>query len=317
VDFVRTPEARFVGLPDYPFAPNYVDVGHGLRMHYLDEGPPDGEAILLLHGQPTWSYLYRHVIPALVAPGLRVIAPDLIGFGRSDKPTRRSAYTVHSHVKWLEDLVSRLGLTGITLVAQDWGGPIGLGVLARQPERFARVVATNTVLHTADASLAGQLTWSCHTAADGSMVIEPALLDYQRMTQELAQFCPSLFVQGATVSELPENVQRGYDAPFPDESYCAGARQLPLLMGLTPGSECARINRRTLSALAAFRGPFLTAFSDGDPSTRGWESVLRHIAPGAAGMDHCTIACAGHFVQEDQGVALGGVISRFVATHPT
>jgi haloalkane dehalogenase len=315
VEAVRTANERFAHLPDYPYEPNYVSLD-GLRMHYVDVGPRGAEPVLLLHGQPTWSYLYRHVIPVLSAHGLRVIAPDLIGFGRSDKPVQRGAYTVRAHITWLLGLLDQLDLCAITLVAQDWGGPIGLGAATTRPDRFARVVAANTVLHTADASLAGALEWSCHSTPDGQVVIEPSLLDYQRMTQELVSFQPSLFVQGATVTALPDDVLAAYDAPFPDETHCAGARQLPLLMGLTPASACARQNQRTLAALADSHRPLLTAFSDGDPSTRGWAEVLQRATPGAAGQEHCVIAGAGHFLQEDQGAELGEVIARFIGANP-
>jgi haloalkane dehalogenase len=316
MDFVRTPDRRFADLEGYPFEPNYVTVGSGLRLHYVDAGPRDGEPVLLLHGQPTWSYLYRTVIPVLTERGYRAIAPDLIGFGRSDKPTDRTAYSVRGHTRWLLDFLERIDLTGVTLVAQDWGGPIGLGALAQAPERFARVVAANTVLHTADAALAGALTWACHLMADGRMAVEPALLDYQRLTQELPEFHPSLFVQGATLSEVPPPVLEAYDAPFPDERACAGARQFPVLMGLTPGSGCARQNRRTWAELGSFDRPFLTAFSDGDPSTQGWDNVLRGVIPGASGQAHCVIAGAGHFLQEDKGPELGSAVAAFIAANP-
>jgi haloalkane dehalogenase len=315
MDVVRTPDQRFAGLPGYPFAPRYVTVGSGLRMHYVDEGPTSGPPVLLLHGQPTWSYLYRTVIPVLVAGGYRAIAPDLIGFGRSDKPGQRAAYSVRGHTAWLLEFLEAIGLTGATLVAQDWGGPIGLGALARTPERFWGVVAANTVLHTADPSLAGALGWACHTTSDGLVAVDPALLDYQRMTQEIPEFHPSLFVQGATQDDVPQDVLDAYDAPFPDEASCAGARQFPVLMGLTPNSECARQNRRTLAALGSFTGPFLTAFSDSDPATRGWDAVLRNAAPGAAGQAHSVIADAGHFLQEDRGPELGRVIVDFLAAN--
>jgi haloalkane dehalogenase len=269
VDFVRTPEDRFVDLPGYAFEPRYVTLEGGLRMHYVDEGRPTGEPVLLLHGQPTWSYLYRTVIQVLAAEGYRVIAPDLIGFGRSDKPTRRTDYSVRRHMAWLGELVTTLDLSALTVVAQDWGGPLGLGAFSTMPGRLGRVVATNTVLHTADATLAGALTWACHSTAGGEVVVAHELLDYQRLTQELPIWQPSLFVQGATVEDVAPGVLAAYDAPFPDESFCAGARQLPLLMGLTPGSECARLNRRTTEFLRSFSGPFLVAFSDGDPSTQG------------------------------------------------
>jgi haloalkane dehalogenase len=316
MDVVRTPDEHFADLPDFPFEPTYATVGSGLRMHYVDAGPKDGAPVLLLHGQPTWSYLYRTVIPVLTAHGYRAIAPDFIGFGRSDKPSRRSAYSVRGHTRWLLDFIEAIELTDITLVAQDWGGPIGLGALAQAPGRFSGVVAANTVLHTADPSLAGALAWACHTMGDGRVAVEPALLDYQRMTQEMVAFQPSLFVQGATQGDVPPRALEAYDAPFPDESYCAGARQLPLLMGLTPGSASARQNRRTLAALETFARPFLTAFSDGDPSTQGWDAVLRDAVPGARGQSHVVIEGAGHFLQEDKGPELGRVIVNFLAVEP-
>jgi haloalkane dehalogenase len=316
VDFVRTPDERFAALTEFDWEPRYVTLESGLRMHYVEAGPPEAHSILLLHGQPTWSYLYRKVIPVLTAHGYRALAPDLIGFGRSDKPTRRTDYTVRAHTGWLLELIESLDLRRITVVVQDWGGPIGLAALAAQPDRFARVVATNTVLHTAEASLAGALTWACHRTPEGTVTIEPALLDYQRMTQELPELHPSLFVQGATEREVPAEVLAAYDAPFPDETYCAGARQFPLLMGLTPNSASARQNRRTFDALASFRGPFLTAFSDRDPSTRGWAEVLQRATPGAQGLLHPVVDGAGHFVQEDRGPELAELIVDFVARTP-
>ncbi len=313
---VRTPEQRFADLPAFPFAPRYVTLADGLRVHYVDEGPVGGEIVLLLHGQPTWSYLYRTVIAGLVEQGLRAVAPDLIGFGRSDKPLDRTAYTVQGHVDWLAQFVVAAGLTDVTLVVQDWGGPIGLGLLSATPGRVRRVVAANTVLHTADAALAGRLEWACHAGPDGTVTVEQMLLDYQRLTQELTPFRPSLFVQGATESDVPEAVLAAYDAPFPDETFCAGPRQLPLLMGLTPGSACAVLNRRTLRTLETFEEPLLTAFSDGDPATRGWAEVLQAQVPGAAGQSHVTIEGAGHFLQEDRGLQLADVVAQFVRSTP-
>ena len=255
VEVVRTPEERFADLPGYPFDPRYATLPDGLRMHYIDEGPADAEVVLLLHGQPTWSYLYRTMVARLAQQGLRAVAPDLIGFGRSDKPVARAAYSVQAHVDWLGQFIGLVGLSDLTLVVQDWGGPIGLGVLSTRPGLVRRVVAANTVLHTADPALAGRLEWPCHAGPDGTVTVAQMLLDYQRLTQELTPFRPSLFVQGATESEVPDAVLAAYDAPFPDETFCAGPRQLPLLMGLTPASECARLNRRTMRALAAFDAP--------------------------------------------------------------
>jgi len=314
---LRTPDERFAGLPDFDFDPHYAEVAAGdggsLRVHYLREGAPDAPVVLLMHGEPSWSYLYRKMIPVLTSAGLQVVAPDLVGFGRSDKPASRTAHSVHAHIAWIMEFVVALRLRDVTLVVQDWGGPFGLGVLAERPDLFRAVVAANTALHTADADLAGRLTWACHAAADGTVVVEQSLLDYQRLTQELTPFAPSLFVQGATESPVADSALAAYDAPFPDERYCAGPRQLPLLMGLTPASACARRNARTTAALREFRGPFLTAFSDGDPATRGWAEVLRAIVPGAARESHVTIAGAGHFLQEDRGEELADQVARLVA----
>jgi haloalkane dehalogenase len=312
VDVVRTPEERFADLPGYPFDPRYATLPDGLRMHYIDEGPAEAEVVLLLHGQPTWSYLYRTMVARLAQQGLRAVAPDLIGFGRSDKPVARTGYSVQAHVDWLGQFIGLVGLSDLTLVVQDWGGPIGLAVLSALPGLVRRVVAANTVLHTADPALAGRLEWPCHAGPDGTVTVAQMLLDYQRLTQELTPFRPSLFVQGATEWEVPDAVLSAYDAPFPDETFCAGPRQLPLLMGLTPASECARLNRRTMRALAAFDAPFLTAFSDGDPATRGWAEVLQEHVPGAAGQRHVTVEGAGHFLQEDGGIPLADVVARFV-----
>jgi haloalkane dehalogenase len=314
VQVLRTPDERFRDLPGFPFTPRRAQLPDGLGMHYIDEGPADADVVLLLHGQPTWSYLYRTVVARLVEHGLRAVAPDLIGFGRSDKPVDRTAYSVQAHVDWLAQFVAAVGLSGVTLVVQDWGGPLGLGLLTTVPGLARRVVAANTVLHTADAELAGRLEWPCHANPDGTVTVAQMLLDYQRLTQELTPFRPSLFVQGATVSDVPDTVLAAYDAPFPDESSCAGPRQLPLLMGLTPASACAGLNRRTMETLSAFDGPFLTAFSDGDPATRGWAEVLQAHVPGAAGQAHVTIANAGHFLQEDCGPQLADAVAHLVGS---
>lgn len=317
VDRLRTPDTRFAGLPGFAFTPRYAELPDGLRMHYVDEGPRHGDTVLLLHGQPTWSYLYRTVVARLAALGLRAVAPDLIGFGRSDKPAPRTAHSVRAHVDWLAAFVHVAGLDGITLVVQDWGGPLGLAVLADDPDRFRRVVAANTALHTAGPELAGRLTWACHSGDAGDMTVEPALLDYQRLTQQLTPFRPSLFVEGATASAPPPDVLAGYDAPFPSEEFCAGPRQLPLLMGLTPSSACARLNAHTMAVLARFARPFLTAFSDGDPATAGWAELLQSQVPGARGLRHPTIAGAGHFLQEDRGELLADVVAGLVGSTPS
>ena len=254
VHIVRTPDERFTDLPGFPFEAHYTTLPDGVRMHYVDEGPAGAETVLLLHGQPTWSYLYRTVVARLVEHGLRAVAPDLVGFGRSDKPVARTAHTVQAHAGWLAQFTDAVGLAGLTLVVQDWGGPFGLSLLAARPGLVRRVVAANTALHTADAGLAGRLAWPCHEGAGGTVTVAQILLDYQRLTQELTPFRPSIFVQGATASEVPDPVLAAYDAPFPDEAYCAGPRQLPLLMGLTPGSACARAEPAHAGGTAGLRG---------------------------------------------------------------
>jgi haloalkane dehalogenase len=311
---LRTPDERFGSLPGYPFEPHYVDVqAEGIepvRMHYVDAGPADGAPILLVHGQPTWSYLYRKTISVLVDNGMRAIAPDHIGFGRSDKLTDTTDYTLERHIDWLRSLVARLDLHDVTLVVQDWGGPIGLGVLAREPGRFARVLAANTVLHTSDPSLAGRLEWANHRVEGGRVVLQESLLDYILYYQRSPDIVPSLFVN-AVAGPLPDDVRAAYDAPFPDASYQAGLRQLTALIPLTRNDPGAAINGATMASLAKWERPFLTAFSDGDPATRGWDTVFQERIPGASGQSHVTIAGAGHFVQEQKGEELGRIIAEF------
>lgn len=312
MEILRTPDERFVDLPDFPFAPHYAEVSTeglpGVRMHYLDEGPADAPVALLMHGQPTWSYLYRFVIPVLVDAGVRVIAPDLIGFGRSDKPTRGPDYTFARHIGWVADLVEGLGLQRVTLVAQDWGGPIGLSVLAGAPDRFASVVAANTILHTADPSLAGRLNWAVHGVDDSRVLIEEALVDYLLYTQRAPELRASDFVGATATAPLSTEVLAAYDAPFPEDRYMAGMRQMTALLPLTRNDVGARIGRRTMRALEQFERPFVTAYSDGDPATRGWDAVFQERVPGARGQQHHTITGAGHFLQEEAGDRLGQVI---------
>jgi haloalkane dehalogenase len=317
IDVARTPDENFANLPDFPFAPNYAGVVaedlDPIRMHYLDEGPADGPVVLLLHGQPTWSYLYRKVIPELVGAGLRAIAPDLIGFGRSDKPTDHTDYTVARHVGWVQSLVTGLDLRDITLVAQDWGGPIGFSVLAADPDRFARVVAANTILHTADPALDGRLTWAAHGTGESRVVLEEALVDYLLYTQRAPVLRASDFIGAATTTPLTPEVLAAYDAPFGEPRLTAGLRQMTALLPLTRNDVGARLGRRTMRALEQFERPFVTCYSDGDPATRGWEAVFAERVPGARGMPHRTITGAGHFLQEDAGEQLGRAITEIVA----
>jgi haloalkane dehalogenase len=267
---------------------------------------------LLLHGQPTWSYLYRHVVPVLVAHGIRVIAPDLIGFGRSDKPTRGPDYTLARHIEWTTGLITGLDLQRVTLVAQDWGGPIGFSVLAAETDRFAGVVAANTILHTADPALADRLNWAVHGVGDSRVVLEESLVDYLLYTQRAPELVASMFVGATATTPLPPEVLAAYDAPFPDERCTAGLRQMTALLPLTRTDVGARIGRRTMRALEQFERPFVTAYSDGDPATRGWDAVFQERVPGAQGQPHRTIAGAGHFLQEEAGEELAAVIAGVV-----
>jgi haloalkane dehalogenase len=292
MDFVRTPDARFENLPGYAFAPNYAQVS-GLRAHYIDEGPSDANPVLMMHGEPSWCFLYRKMIPILAAAGHRAIAPDLIGFGRSDKPTEREAYSYAGHVEWMRELLfDRLDLQNITLVCQDWGGLIGLRLVAEHPDRFARVVAANTLLPTGD-------------DAPG-----PAFDMWKKMSQEMPTWGP-LF-GGTKENPTPDEVKAAYDAPFPDESHKAGSRTFPLLVPVTPDDPAAPANRRAWEVLKKFEKPFLLAFSDGDPITGGLRDVLLQVA-GTRDQPHTTIEGAGHFLQEDKGEDLARVVNDFIA----
>jgi len=294
METLRTPDERFAHLPDYTFAPQYIEVD-GLRIHYIDQGPREAEPILLLHGEPSWCYLYRQMIPLLTAAGYRAIAPDLVGFGRSDKPVQREAYTYQRHVDWIQGLIETLDLHQITLFCQDWGGLIGLRLAAEQEERFSRIVASNTFLPT------------------GDLPPGKAFLRWQRASQHMPVFQAGEIVKRGCVSPLAPEVVQAYDAPFPDERYLAGARQFPLLVPTSPDDPAAAPNRRAWEILSHWEKPFLTAFSDSDPITRGADRFLQAAIPGATGQPHTTIAQAGHFLQEEQGEALAQLLIAFMA----
>lgn len=302
MDVLRTPDDRFDGLPDFPFAPHYVEVDSGdggkLRMHYLDQGPSDGQVVLLLHGEPSWCYLYRKMIPVLVDAGLRAVAIDLVGFGRSDKPTQREDYTYAAHTDWTWAAIEAIGLADITLVCQDWGGLIGLRLVAEQPDRFARVVAANTMLPTGD-----------HHPGE-------AFLAWQKFSQDVPVFPAGQIINGGTVSTLTPEEIAAYDAPFPDDGYLAGARQFPMLVPISPDDPAAARNRAAWEALGRFDRPFLCAFSDSDPITGAAEPVLRKHVRGADGQAHVTIADGGHFLQEDRGAELAHVVVKFMGAPP-
>lgn len=300
---LRTPDERFDSLPGYAFEPHYVDVpdseGGQLRVHYLDEGPRNGSPILLMHGEPSWSYLYRTMIPVITAAGMRALAPDLVGFGRSDKPAERADYTYQRHVDWMGSLVDQLDVAPLTLVAQDWGGLIGLRLVANRPDRFARVVAANTFLPTGD-----------RDPGD-------AFRAWQRFSQETPSFDVGRIVGGGCTTDLVPEVVAAYDAPFPDDTYKAGARQFPMLVPSSPDDPASPANREAWAALKTWTKPFLTAFSDRDPITAGADRVLQADIPGCQGQPHTTIAGAGHFLQEDRGEELAGVVCSFVDRTPS
>lgn len=294
MEFLRTPDDRFRDLPGYPFAPHYIEVD-GLRIHHVDEGPRQAAPVLMLHGEPSWSYLYRKMIPIVAAAGHRVVAPDLMGFGRSDKPRQRQDYTYQRHVDWMRAVLVQLDLRNVTLVCQDWGGLIGLRLVAEDGDRFARVVAANTFLPTGDRP-AG-----------------PAFLAWRQYSQSTPQFHAGGIVKGGCVTDLAAEIIAAYDAPFPDDRFKAGARQFPMLVPIAPDDPAAAANRRAWEALSRWQKPFLTAFSDMDPITSGAERVLQERIPGAGGQAHATIRGGGHFLQEDKGEELAGVVVDFIA----
>lgn len=293
MEILRTPDERFTHLPEYAFAPQYVEVD-GLRIHYIDEGPTDAEPVLMLHGEPSWSYLYRKMIPIITSAGYRAIAPDLVGFGRSDKPAERTDYTYQKHVDWMRRLLEALNLTRITLVCQDWGGLIGLRLAAEHEERFSRIVAANTFLPTGD-------------TPPGK-----AFLAWQQYSQTSPRFHAGGIVKGGCVTELSPEVIEAYNAPFPDDRYLAGARQFPLLVPTSPEDPASAPNRKAWEDLSRWQKPFLTAFSDSDAITRGADLFLQSAIPGAKGQPHTTIVGAGHFLQEDKGPELAQVVVNFM-----
>ena len=293
-DCVRTPDSRFESLPDYDFAPHYVDID-GMRMHYVDEGPRDGEVVLLLHGEPSWSYLYRHMIPPLRDAGLRVIAPDLIGFGKSDKPTRKTDYSYAGHVGWMTAFIEALDLSGINLFCQDWGSLIGLRVAAENEHRFARIALGNGALPT------------------GDQAIPKAFKIWRAFALYSPWFPIGRILQMGTVDELSAAEVAAYDAPFPSARYKAGARAFPKLAPTTPDDPARDANRAAWDVFRQWTKPFLTTFSNRDPIMRGGEKVWQDSVPGAQGQEHVIIRNAGHFLQDDKGPELAEVLIRFIA----
>ena len=301
---LRTPDERFENLPDYAFEPHYAEIpadptdpdGPSLRVHYVDEGPADAAPVLLMHGEPSWSFLYRHMIPPIVAAGHRVIAPDLVGFGRSDKPAAMGDYTYARHVAWMSALLfDHLDLHGITFFAQDWGGLVGLRLVALAPERYARVAIGNTGLPT------------------GHGPASEAFLAWQKFSQESPHFPIGAIVNGGCTTDLAPDVVAAYDAPFPDDTYTAGARIFPTLVPTSPDDVASADNVAAWDVLSTFGRPFLLCFSDSDPITKGGDAPFRKKVPGTANQPHTTIEGGGHFLQEDRGPELARVLVDFIA----
>ena len=300
---LRTPDDRFADLPDFGYEPRYADVpdleGGTLRMAYIDAGPADAPVVLCLHGEPSWSFLYRHVIRVLVDAGRRVVAPDLVGFGRSDKPAEIADHTYARHIEWTRSLAfDALDLGDVTLVGQDWGGLIGLRLAVAHPERFARVVAANTGLPT------------------GDFPMPEVWLKFRQAARTAPEFDIARNIQSGCRTTLVPEVLAAYDAPFPDETYKAAARAMPGLVPAEPNDPEAQPNREAWDVLRTWTKPFLVAFSDKDPITSPMAGIFKTAIPGAQGLDHPTIEGAGHFLQEDGGVRLGEAIAAFVVSTP-
>ncbi len=296
---LRTPDDRFDDVPDFPYAPRYCEVSDGeggaLRVAWVEDGPEGADPVLMLHGEPSWSYLYRKMIPILVAAGHRVVCPDLVGFGRSDKPTRREDHTYARHVEWMRTVAfDVLDLRDVTLVGQDWGGLIGLRLAAEHPERFAGLVVANTGLPNGEQPLA-DIWWR-----------------FREVITTAPELNIGWFVQGGCRQQLSDEVRAGYDAPFPADEYCAGPRAMPGLVPTSPEDPAAAANKTAWTKLSVSPTPMLVAFSDSDPITGPMAAIFQHAMRGAQGIDHPTIRGAGHFLQEDAGEELADHIVEFL-----
>ena len=302
MDALRTPDERFADLPDYPFASRHVTIadpdGTELRMHYLDEGPPDGRTVLLLHGEPSWSFLFRYMIPPMVDAGLRCLVPDLIGFGMSDKPADRDDYTYARHVAWMQAFIDAVGVSDAVLFGQDWGGLIGPRIAAENPDRFAGIVAANTFL------------------PDGQAGPGPAFEQWLDFSQNAPELPIGTIVNGGSATDLAPEVIAAYDAPFPDERFKEGARQFPALVPISPDDPAVPDNVAAWEVLSSWSKPFLTAHSDGDPITAGTDRVFHERIPGAQGQAHVVTEGGGHFLQEDCGPQLAATLIDFAARLP-
>ncbi len=281
MEFIRTPEDRFNNLPDYTFNPNYKKIGDGMQMHYVDEG--EGPIVLLLHGEPSWSFLYRKMIPVFVKAGYRCIAPDLIGFGKSDKPTNRKDYTYAKHLEWTRNFIKALDLQNITLFCQDWGGLLGLRFVVEMGDRFSNVIVANTILPTGDQSP------------------NDAFNSWKNYSQTTPFFPVGKIINKGCFSDLSEEVIAAYDAPFPDETYKEGAREFPAIVPHTSDDPQTIPNREAWQKLMQWKKPMLTLFSDSDPIMAGLEKMFQGVVPGCKGQPHEIIKDGGHFLQEDKG----------------
>lgn len=292
MEFLNTPDERFTNLPDYPFSPNYVSVGDSLRLHYIDEGPKNGQPILLLHGEPSWSFLYRKMIPVLTAAGFRAIAPDLIGFGKSSKPAKTADYTYAQFIDWTLSFFHQLELENVVLFGQDWGGLIGLRLVTAVPSKFSTIFVANTGLPTGDQKM------------------PEAFIKWQTFSQRTPVFPVGMIIQNGTQTDLSDEVIAAYDAPFPDDAYKTAARIFPSLVPTTPDDPESENNREAWAELRQWQKPLITLFSDADPVTKGGEGVFQKLVPGAKGQPHQTIEGAGHFLQEDKGAEIAQIMVK-------
>lgn len=314
-EVTQTPSAQFDNLPDYDFAPNYTDV-LGYRIHYLDEGPRDGPVVLLMHGQPSWSYLYRHMITGLTARGYRVLAPDLVGFGKSDKPLKTSDYSYQMHLDTMTEFMRQMDVSGVTLFGQDWGGLIGLRMVPNAPDTYARVMISNTGLPAAG-GLKGWLgyplfriaVWRAGDVQSLDVSDENfSFVNWVAFSRTTDKFDMTNLFQTATHRELSATELSGYAAPFIDETHLAGARAFPYLV-----PSQLRQNQRIMDEFwAKWDKPFLTAFGDSDPVTAGGERIWQKTVPGAQGQPHVIIEGGAHFIQEDQPEKLVELMDAFI-----
>jgi haloalkane dehalogenase len=294
---LRTPESRFANLPDFPYTPHYTEVG-GLRLCHIDEGPRDAPVVLLMHGEPAWSFLYRKMIPVFVAAGYRVVVPDLVGFGRSDKPASRSDYSYLNHVLWMNAWLVANDLRRITLFCQDWGSLIGLRMAAEAPDRFDRIVLANGGLPT------------------GTTPVPKAFKIWRAFSRYSPWFPIGRIVKAGCVEGLGPREVAAYDAPFPSRRYRIAARMFPSFVPVTPDDPERQNNERAWEVFKRWQKPFLTLFSNRDPVTRGGYRIWQELVPGARGQPHATTRGAGHFLQEDKGVEVANAVVAFMRTTP-